>query len=230
LWFAIITGGWIMTEGKIAVPSTIKDKPGTSEGSGTSGEEPSAGKDSSWLRVGRDETIKWGVTSVLGLAAIVAVWLWGWFAAGGPARALGAVPLGAVVAFTKPCDTQNGWQDYTHGSGRTIVGANPTGTSFVNLDERSQPLTRHELEKAGGAESFVLAKDDVPPQEVIAMVGTQQYNFLLNGAGKNADNTQALVGYSEKPVNGPLVFRTNGKGQEHKYMPPYIALYYCQKT
>jgi hypothetical protein len=184
------------------------------------------------LRTGWTEAIKWGVVGVLGLVAAAAVWVMSWFATGGPARAFGALPVGAVVAFTKPCSS--GWQNYTHAMGRSIVDANPPDTSVVNLDEKGQALTRRVLNKSGGAEGFTLEKDEIPPQDVVVSNSQGTKRILIeNYAGRNAADTQPLVGYNNVPPPTPspisIALKTDGKGEPHKYMPPYIVLYYCEK-
>jgi hypothetical protein len=83
----------------------------------------------------RKEFIERAAWVILALAAFIASWLWGWFAAGGPARALGAIPSGAVVAFSEPCRRDAGWNEYGEAAGRFVIGVNLTPFS-------GKPLTR----------------------------------------------------------------------------------------
>jgi hypothetical protein len=137
-------------------------------------------------------------------------------------------PKGMVVASTEPCDMQLGWHDYLDAMGRVLVGAVPPKYSAArqNLDENSRPLSSRQQGDSGGSEGFVLSADNVPSQEVTLWTKQTQVHIGYIKSSSNADNGNYTTMYgSDKASNVEL--KTTGKGTEHKYMPPFIAVHFC---
>lgn len=119
-----------------------------------------------------------------------------------------ALPAGAVVAFSQACP--EGWSTYAPAVGRTIIGAGQSG----NLTLRSTGDT-------GGAETHTLMIDELPPQEITidGLVGVSRVD-RYNAGG------------ADYPVVGKArgTQKIGGTAQPFSVMPPYIVLYFCQKS
>lgn len=123
-----------------------------------------------------------------------------------------AVPAGLVIASTLECsdlEPKNGWSEYELARGRTIIG--------VNLHS-AHGLSKRDLEDDGGAETVTLIEAQMPRHRHPvrygpgADIGIGPVKYLL--ATGDLESATAFV----------------GGNQPHENMPPYIALYFCEKV
>jgi hypothetical protein len=145
-----------------------------------------------------------------------------------------SVPSSAVMAFDRNDGCPPGWRNYTTAMGRMIVGADPpdwTPADARNRDELDKPLSPRPFKAPGGAESLRLDADNIPSLDIVMSNRDGELFFVRGWASRNDDNHQNMVNLvPQKPDSASLVSsRTMGKGLEKKYMPPFIALYFCIK-
>ena len=132
----------------------------------------------------------------------------------------------AVIAFTsgkgqKTCP--NGWEPFEPAKDRFIVGAGGKyavvgtvgGEEEVTLSNTEMPAHNHRISTVGvnfggGDPSVVAPRSGVP--------GHLDLGWYINGSSSEI----------EEP-NGAFIYH-EGQNQPHNNMPPYIALYFCQKT
>lgn len=126
----------------------------------------------------------------------------------------GTIPSGVVVASLKRCDDLGaGWETYDTGAGRMIVGV---GTATVAGFDRT-----FNLEEKDGYYSHVLLTEELPSHSHYLptdTVGSTDIQSLMNS--READ---------EGIGPGSIASGVTGGGKPHNNMPPYIALYYCEK-
>ncbi|MEM8579596.1 MAG: hypothetical protein AAGF50_00175 [Pseudomonadota bacterium] len=166
--------------------------------------------------------------------------------------ALGALPLGTVVASIDECASESGWVPYYPAAGRFIVGAGQHSESGLDNDRnhdrlgatltvydgpdglQDQTLRRHEgansggKNRIGGAETHRLTVEEMPAHSH-SFTGTET---SLGGRRSERKLDTPAVGdvrdlkasYLPKGVVG-----LSGGDAAHNNMPPYIALYLCKK-
>jgi hypothetical protein len=125
---------------------------------------------------------------------------------------LSGIPSGAVVAVqsssTLPCPGDD-WEIFTDGIGRFVVGAGIDGGSG---------LTPKGLNEKGGAETVVLKIEEIPSHtHEVPTAGT------VNSASRGSDRKNLFQDRARTESS------KEGGGMAHENMPPYIALYLCQK-
>jgi len=146
------------------------------------------------------------------------------------------IPSGLVVASLHKCGDipGGGWKEFEAGGGRFIVGAgrhlNPGINEYdVFTTEGKAPPDR--LTKAtGGKEKHELTIDEMPshnhapdsrfalllkPVEAGEKQGSSAWDDWRDGVKPNVQLSKKI--------------ETQGGGQPHPNIPPYVALYYCQK-
>jgi hypothetical protein len=154
---------------------------------------------------------------------------------------------GSVVAFSVPCANVAGWTDYKEGWGRFIIGA----VEAEQLDSipagfrKSQSggdLSARPIGKAGGDEAHVLTVDEMPAHEHGiganragngSPMGWIAADNVLFGTGPGPKSVLVHAGGAEEAnCTGDRcrTTMTTGRAQPHSNMPPYVALYLCQKT
>lgn len=116
------------------------------------------------------------------------------------------VPSGAVVAFDRREGCPDGWDPFTKGAGRVIVGEGEGDGVYRVFDDR-------------GGKSVVRLEPNQMPEH-------RHVNRWLAKELREGD-----VGWIGKlGVIGETVQTANtGGGQAHENMPPFIVLYYCKK-
>lgn len=134
------------------------------------------------------------------------------------------LPAGAIFAFDLPTGCPSGWRDSENLKGRFIVGASRNNK---NLDENGNPLGSYEIGKSGGEEKHKLIEDEMPSHShQSGLYGDPSAKYLNpNGGGKALRMQYAWDGAG----NAYFTTDTRGKGDAHNNMPPYLALYFCQK-
>ncbi len=123
------------------------------------------------------------------------------------------IPTGIVVASMKRCaDLGGGWKAYDVAAGRVIVGV---GTARIDGFSRT-----FLFDEQGGYWEHVLTENQMPPHRHELTVGQHS----VGGKKVTAWSLEGTGGaYSVSPTG------SNGRGEAHNNMPPYIALFYCVK-
>lgn len=144
-----------------------------------------------------------------------------------------AVPEGAVVAFVTECPA-SGWRRYEQAASRMIVGAATTeelesGPSSHRNGSNGKALTQRPLNQINGTEAVTLQPENLPA-----------HNHSVRQSTSNIEVArEATLGAGITAVSAP---RTNvsrassdsttgnmGAAVSVYNMPPYVALYYCEK-
>lgn len=145
-------------------------------------------------------------------------------------RGVDNMPSGAVVAFNATAGCPKGWQLFAPAAGRVVVGANlladKEGESIINEDSKGNLLTVRRLMDQGGSESHKLTLAELPPHNH----HNGAYKYLLRKTGQGtysgaSDNTR-----NEPNLYTAAALKPAGNGKPHNNMPPFVALYYCQKN
>jgi hypothetical protein len=156
---------------------------------------------------------------LLALISFAGIWLWGWIVGGGLTRIVGAVPSGAVVAFSTPCRADQGWKEYGQAAGRFVIGA--------NLDQRNGLKNRLPTDPPGGHETITLTTSQLPSLTVHS-----EPLKLVNLTDTGNSVTKAIV-RTPANVGQTTIESTSDPGVQQQTidnMPPYVALYYCEKN
>lgn len=150
-----------------------------------------------------------------------------------------AIPTGAIIAFNGECPTNEGWEPFTDGQGKFIIGAGkgilvPSGPHNPSGDLDPRGLTELSLGDEGGDEAHALLPGEMPSHNhaVTASQGVDVHDGLA-GAGDSipfgidehfrADAPIGSWGRLEEMIG----FR--GGNAAHNNMPPFIALNLCEK-
>lgn len=131
------------------------------------------------------------------------------------------MPKGAVVAFNSVNGCPVGWQLFTPALGRMIVGA----TQDAQVDNDKTSLTQRQLLDTGGAEKHRLSVAEMPSHNHT----NGHYRYLLKSRGFNTYHGKDDKTSGEPNLKCIASIKASGGGQAHNNMPPFIALYYCQK-
>ena len=139
------------------------------------------------------------------------------------------LPKSAVMAFDDSAGCPDGWKPFLAAQSRAIIGATfGTGSEpGLGNNEYGTALVERKYRDHGGAEEVFLRLSQIP---------THNHGLLLTmaaGPGANLhhyDNPSArdLIASSSIRPDAPNV--AEGQNQPHNNMPPYIALYFCQKS
>ena len=135
------------------------------------------------------------------------------------------IPSGTVAAFALP-SCPPGWSPFKEAAGRLIVGAgvHPEGG---NKDRNGVPLNRYEIAfinrkpnyTTGGEKANTLTIQEMPVHGH-AYKSPKKDGGGYRGGGQSKWNLDNVERRSTE---------TEGRGQAHNNMPPYIALYFCKK-
>lgn len=144
-----------------------------------------------------------------------------------------AVPSGAVVAFDVECKDLIGWEDYTEGAGKFLLGAGdgtlqpsgphrPPSTNY----QGEVKLTPVKLGDQGGEETHKLTDDEIPIHDH----QDGDWKYLVRQDGKGTTSTKTDTKGNEINIKQGAEVKPFGKGLAHNNMPPYIAMHFCKKT
>ena len=149
-----------------------------------------------------------------------------------------AIPIGAVMAFNGECPTKEGWEPFTDGQGKFILGAGegilvPSGPHNPSGDLDPRGLTKIGLGDQGGSEEHSLTQDEMPGhRHSIQGLGNRDGN----GTNIRADSLSLIEnGYSRgviASIDLGFTYFTGGTEEgttPHNNMPPFIALNLCEK-
>ena len=125
-------------------------------------------------------------------------------------------PKGIVVTSTRRCnDLGTGWQEYTEGQGRFILGVGQGPLSaFVGADT------------TGGQENVVLTPAQMPSHTHVLSYVPEVSNLSGGSYAVMSDTRHP----SQASVRRTEPTSPAGSGAPHPNMPPYVALYFCKKT
>lgn len=119
-----------------------------------------------------------------------------------------ALSSGAVIAYKLPSGCPEGWVEYAPARGRAIIGV-----STGNADESEN----RKFQEQGGSALHQLRLEELP-------LHSHEYEGIeVIGEVSPGEGLPAVEVYSkttEYPSDG---------GKAHNNMPPYVALYYCEK-
>jgi hypothetical protein len=162
---------------------------------------------------------------LLALIGAASIWLWGWIVGGGLTRVVGAIPSGAVVAFAKDCPKELGWKQHSAAIGRFIVGAGTADVPWQRIGADGKwsgelvKLTPHVLTETGGEENHLLT---------VAQMPSHSHNtFRATGNGDSLYPKIEVMGPEHNAISAPT--QNAGGNQPHNIMPPFVALYFCEK-
>lgn len=155
--------------------------------------------------------------------------------------ALPAIPSGAVVAFDTGCPRE-GWTRYRKTHGRMVIGATENSEFMPEYRDSASgtPLARRKAGEHGGEEAVALSTAEMPAHSHITSPPTA-YNptkYRHWGPWGWSNHRTADFGHaphfradsaddklaSRYPLTSPA-----GESKPHPNMPPFIALYFCQK-
>ncbi len=127
------------------------------------------------------------------------------------------IPSGAVMAFNLATGCPKGWQLFTPSTGRVIVGA---GSVEDNRDMNDKLLTSRKLFENGGIET----QNQVPRHSHSFTYQEGSTKTIWGNRGDTGRKKRLLANF-KKTINT----KSAGKTVADNNMPPFIALYYCQK-
>lgn len=145
------------------------------------------------------------------------------------------IPSGAVIASTIACDTLGeGWNPLKEATGRFIVGA---GNNYLRAYRQWRPegevvgvdLQPYDVLEIGGEVQHTLKTSEMP----------EHHHDIQQPSGEPTRFRTVEVGVGGKKyaiwhgngVDNPDAYLAapTGDGNSHNNMPPYIALFFCQK-
>lgn len=130
------------------------------------------------------------------------------------------VPTGAVMPFNLPNGCPEGWHPFQRGASRFIVGASKTHASAVpNEDSNGNNLRARPFLKDGGEEMHLLTRDEMPVHSHTSPIGEFRAMKYTDHGGIGVRDTELAVPSSP-----------SGDSLPHNNMPPYIALFFCEKS
>ncbi len=147
------------------------------------------------------------------------------------------LPKEAIVAFARERGCPQGWSLFKPATARVIVGAGIDFDSAYSRDDRNEVLKPKGYREARGEQTHLLTKAELPAEPVVFAVFVSKEFSLVNTGGYTADR---FVGADPKSGNPPLgtggagtfgkrITDPMGNGTAYNVLPPYLALYYCQK-
>jgi hypothetical protein len=148
-----------------------------------------------------------GVILALISAIFPAFWEWVWQI---------RLPSGAIVAFDR-ADLKSaphcpqGWIFYDRLVGKVVIGA----------DEKT-----YMLQDEGGSPTAKISADNLPPLIGAFYVANTNNSNYTNGGWPMTKG----VSSTSMPGWDTIQITINNKNDDLKIMPPYRALYYCQKS
>jgi hypothetical protein len=148
----------------------------------------------------------------------------------------GPLPKEAIVAFATDRECPLGWKPFKPATARFVIGAGGSFQAEYSKDDRGDDLSPRGYLDARGAQKHLLTKAELPKDPVFFAVFASKEFLMQTNGGYGGDR---FVG--AKPEGGPplgtgaygtferRITEPMGDGTPHSIMPPYIALYYCQR-
>lgn len=183
------------------------------------------------------QVAKWVIGAFLGLAGFAAAGWWFYFE---PkihdyiVNAAGGVPSGAIIASEKKCDQLTGnWSGFAEGTGRFLIGAGAEMQSAYSTWDQllpqggvsPLPLTHYDVLAKGGEEMHQLSTAEMP-QHNHALA---PYLFLLQSDGNNTAKEVDGPDHGQPNLTSAGEIRSEGQSKGHNNIPPYVAVYFCEK-
>jgi len=145
-------------------------------------------------------------------------------------QGLDALPDAAVVAFDGSACPED-WEPYTPATARMIVGAGDKWHPKHRKWEKQLPtggveptdLESIEAMSSGGEVAHILTVEEMPEHAHTMLWGRTDVD-TEGRKGKGNDVKRGLLPI--RPIHSTL---SEGAYKPHNNMPPYIALYFCQK-
>ncbi len=160
------------------------------------------------IRRGFIKTVVASTIAAAGLLVGLAALGWWFYFEDRMTALVSGVPDHAVVAFDDasldPEKCPDGWEPFSLGHGRTIIGAGS-----------GEDLSAREFRDAAGEEAHLLLLNELP---------SRAHNTIRRG---NASISTS--GVRDDFVKSAEHFQNAAVGRPHNNMPPYIALYLCKK-
>jgi hypothetical protein len=151
-------------------------------------------------------TVLSGIILAIISAIFPAFWEWIW---------ISRLPSGAIIAFDRAdlksgSHCPSGWLLYDRLVGRVIIGA----------DEKS-----YMLQDEGGSSTTKILANNLPPISAIFYAANSNGNYG-NGEWPMTKGVASTSGPGWDTIHVTI----NNNNDDLKIMPPYRALFYCQKT
>lgn len=122
---------------------------------------------------------------------------------------------GMVAAFDQSEGCPDGWTEFVEAAGRTIIGV---GQGEIDgIGDQDIPLTLRRWRDFGGTETHLLKIDEMPAHDHGGIFGT-------DGSRPRGTND-----HRPETAHSTVRISSEGGNQPHNNMPPYVALFYCEK-
>ncbi|MEO0820616.1 MAG: hypothetical protein AAF074_09355 [Pseudomonadota bacterium] len=121
-----------------------------------------------------------------------------------------AFPEGIIVASVRPCpDIGREWRSYDNAGGRFLIGVG------ASTDTRKETKA-FKFEETNGAYQHLLTVKEMPKHD---------HDGIFGGDGGKAGMNNEYAYHS----SGYRKIRSEGGGEPHNNMPPYVAVYFCKR-
>jgi hypothetical protein len=183
-----------------------------------------------WANRKRLQTETWGVALLVAvpsslitstLVLLIAIEFFGLKGENGPPGPPGERFLpGTVVAFDSPggCREDLGWQAISDLDGRTVVGA---------IRDGSAP--KYKFRSWGGSPTFTLSEGNLPKIDITTVINLHPVQGGDNTSIPLLGPKPADKNWYQGPVPIASIGAANGTPAAIDTVPPYLALYYCEK-
>ena len=139
----------------------------------------------------------------------------------------GGIPASAIVAFDRPANCPKGWSIFEPTISRVILGASADGKS-PNRDQNGLELTARQYRMAAGEERHTLSISEMPAHDHGIEI-VQHGEYLRENKGYlGTESVGRDVGRAD-PRWALRYTEKEGGGMAHNVMPPFVALFYCEK-
>jgi hypothetical protein len=138
------------------------------------------------------------------------------------------MPSGAVVAFNRTEGCPKNWQVFLPAIGRTVLGAELLDDESIANENKvadGNGLSRRKLLEVGGTETHKLTIAEMPKHNH----SNGAYRNLLRITGSGTYSGRYDETRNEPNLFSAAALKEMGENRPHNNMPPFVALYYCQK-
>jgi len=146
---------------------------------------------------------------------------------------IAAVPEGAVIAFATECP-ENGWRRYEEAASRMIIGAATTGElesgpSSHRNGSNGNALTHRPLNQINGTEAVTLQRENLPAHSHSVRQSTSNIEVAREATLGSGVTASLAPKTSVSRASSDGTTGNTGAAVPVYNMPPYVALYYCEK-